>query len=1269
MKGAGAKRLRDSEFKQGSILEIRLQNFMCHADFRCVFGPKVNVISGENGAGKSAIAVALSVVFGVRAAATTRGSHVNNLVQEGKRFSEIQVTLCNVGRNPFKPEIAGKRVVLVRRIARSGASTYKVVGENGNVIGASKKDLDGVLLHFGIQADSPCQIMHQEEMKAFLAAHATSKDLYRFFMRSTLIEQIHEILIGCKNNLEFTKRSIEANRGTLLVGLQEKLREAEDAYKAAKKYRTLKDSIVKYKEKLIWRRVQQIRTNLERGRAESIELRQVLAQRSLEVEDLESRLVELSAERVNLLEIAQKAETEMESMRGDWNHEDEEKRKLISERRNCEREIENLARQIGISRRNIQEKQREITQIGVEGERIEKKRQEDFRRMEMLEVKLRNELREIEAKLRDSADNTRFNERLEQIKERKNEIDREISEYTKTRLDNKRKIEKLSMHAAKKEQDPLALYQTDLRKFVQLLKQYEDKFRDPPRGPIGTLVRVRDEKWAPAVETHIKGAVTAFVFTCMNDERVFSELRSRYFPQLKTRSFVQRRTVPYAESDVYLPPPISLSRHRRSAERVPLPTILSQVVCDDPVVMNLLIDQFNIERVLLTETRAEASEVLFEGKCEGNPTPFTFRTLDGYLLRRLRGVEATFDEETTNKFLLSVPRESDRRERESGRGERRQREDDDEDIQEGTGSSDEELKRKKEMAEREYRQAQLESRRREEEKAKLVAEEQQIVRRLSYAETAQTELKGKQMEVKTELENVERRRKLAEISGDDLEDGSGDGEFDESGGSGDPIERMNRKRKAGLELKAAQQKKALEREIEQETQFIAQTTEQIQQMKSVRLTEISVRLAEVEKKARERDEEKQMFAQKVEERKEKVNKVENELRSTTKRKIEAISKKKMAIDRLRGCEENVNQIEADLASKTVKAEQSSREPGPIKESEGELQAELAKYEEMKKKGGKRTVQQRGEGGRMVDVEVAVLEVEEAEVLVRKAERSLKKTGEMIERLTNIQTLLSDALRDRLVHWEQLRERLLQKFQVLFAKELSHRGMDGTVTWNIKEETLSLKFNTSSSPSAAPSPIEDDNSATSHSALHSSTSPSPSLSPSPSPSPSPSELFTHPRFRMTQHGSVASADPSSSSQVLSQSSSDSSSSRRGGARYVRSLSGGERSYSTLCFLLSLWKLSEHPFRLVDEFDVFCDEVTRKLSAELLVRYALQTQSQLLLITPLNRSAFSGNFRKKHLITDNDSNTRDNDENEEEQEADENDVNIIVIKRTDKRRPPS
>ncbi|XP_046453349.1 structural maintenance of chromosomes protein 6-like [Daphnia pulex] len=75
-------------------------------------------------------------------------------------------------------------------------------------------------------------------------------------------------------------------------------------------------------------------------------------------------------------------------------------------------------------------------------------------------------------------------------------------------------------------------------------------------------------------------------------------------------------------------------------------------------------------------------------------------------------------------------------------------------------------------------------------------------------------------------------------------------------------------------------------------------------------------------------------------------------------------------------------------------------------------------------------------------------------------------------------------------------------------------------------------------------------------------------------------------------------------------------RESGATDIRSLSGGERSFTTICFILSLWEATESPFRILDEFDVFMDHVNRSLCMELLVTEASEKSGrQFVFLTPL------------------------------------------------------
>ena len=69
--------------------------------------------------------------------------------------------------------------------------------------------------------------------------------------------------------------------------------------------------------------------------------------------------------------------------------------------------------------------------------------------------------------------------------------------------------------------------------------------------------------------------------------------------------------------------------------------------------------------------------------------------------------------------------------------------------------------------------------------------------------------------------------------------------------------------------------------------------------------------------------------------------------------------------------------------------------------------------------------------------------------------------------------------------------------------------------------------------------------------------------------------------------------------------------------VKQLSGGERSYSTLCLLLALKEATQSPFLALDEVDVFMDERNRRVALELLTKVLTQhNDAQTIIISPLS-----------------------------------------------------
>lgn len=69
------------------------------------------------------------------------------------------------------------------------------------------------------------------------------------------------------------------------------------------------------------------------------------------------------------------------------------------------------------------------------------------------------------------------------------------------------------------------------------------------------------------------------------------------------------------------------------------------------------------------------------------------------------------------------------------------------------------------------------------------------------------------------------------------------------------------------------------------------------------------------------------------------------------------------------------------------------------------------------------------------------------------------------------------------------------------------------------------------------------------------------------------------------------------------------------RQAKTLSGGEKSFSTICLLLSIWEAMGSPIRCLDEFDVFMDNVNRAKSMGMMISAARRAVGrQFILITP-------------------------------------------------------
>nr|WJN25120.1 DNA repair protein [Moesziomyces parantarcticus] len=76
---------------------------------------------------------------------------------------------------------------------------------------------------------------------------------------------------------------------------------------------------------------------------------------------------------------------------------------------------------------------------------------------------------------------------------------------------------------------------------------------------------------------------------------------------------------------------------------------------------------------------------------------------------------------------------------------------------------------------------------------------------------------------------------------------------------------------------------------------------------------------------------------------------------------------------------------------------------------------------------------------------------------------------------------------------------------------------------------------------------------------------------------------------------------------------------------KGMSGGERSFATACLLLSLWQAMSSPIRCLDEFDIFMDQVNRRVALQMILNEAKATPHvQYIMITPQDMPDMKGDM---------------------------------------------
>ncbi|KAL2846220.1 P-loop containing nucleoside triphosphate hydrolase protein [Aspergillus pseudodeflectus] len=145
-------------YKPGAIVRIKVTDFVTYTSAEFFPGPKLNMVIGPNGTGKSTLVCAICLGLGWGPQHLGRAKDTGEFVKHGCREATIEIELAGgpkFSRNP----------VVTRTIKRDGnKSTFTLNGKPAN-----RNQVLRLAQSFAIQVDNLCQFLPQDKVSEFAA--------------------------------------------------------------------------------------------------------------------------------------------------------------------------------------------------------------------------------------------------------------------------------------------------------------------------------------------------------------------------------------------------------------------------------------------------------------------------------------------------------------------------------------------------------------------------------------------------------------------------------------------------------------------------------------------------------------------------------------------------------------------------------------------------------------------------------------------------------------------------------------------------------------------------------------------------------------------------------------------------------------------------------------------------------------------------------------------------------------------------------------------
>ena len=516
------KRNPKDTFVKGNIVRISMKNFLTFSDTVVLPGPRLNLIIGPNGTGKSSIVNAVCICFAGRLGLLGRSGDLASFVRHGAEQATVEVWLHDA-------EVPNGTVKVRRVFDCDGSSTFYINDEK-----SPAKEVTQLARYYDIQLDNLSQYMPQEKIADFVALKPD--ELLQITVRSLggtrKVEQLTKLKasdIQMKNaNTTFERKETELND---LKAKNEEMRNEVEAYK---KQKELKKRVRLAEKVLLHRQADEFRT-------EVLQLVQQRKTAEAEVNELTNQANNTQKNSIRQLELKKRAAKQAMVMAKDG------VRKTDAAQHSAYEEVDGLVLDLVRTRREMSDIDRTMERNEAKVQMAKNKLADIDARIARMAEQSNNEQDEAELKqahdekqkLRDdlyheSQTRTEFEAQYSSAQRSINILNHKINNLSDVRGQRIRKIE----------ERPMFRNTTNYMRLVREMKNAR-AFRGNVYGPVVAEITTRHQYHARIMQSCVSGwFLGAFVTENSADSRLLiAECRKRF------RSAPDVITAPTDEND------------------------------------------------------------------------------------------------------------------------------------------------------------------------------------------------------------------------------------------------------------------------------------------------------------------------------------------------------------------------------------------------------------------------------------------------------------------------------------------------------------------------------------------------------------------------------------------------------------------------------------------------------------------------------------------------------------------------------------------------